>query len=623
MSFDDYQVLGPLGREGSGLWLAWRDRPISARGHYAVYEVEPGKAGDPDLQDRMLRAAYVGRMIEHETVVRIHEVLIEPDRAAVVADYVEGVDLDRVLARREAGHDPVPMAVSLELVARVLDAAYAIHCVVDEQGRACYHGRIAPSKVMVTADGGVKLGGFGVAADRAERRGPERLGAAADQFAAGLLLLDLVLGRRLALDESLQPSAGRWSRTLRRAVRDLDMASPTAPVVLRMLAMQAGDRYSDCAAAAGELRRVHASLGGGQRLPLFAMEEVTAVRADEPDTTEPNEATDSLRVPSSEWIEDLDEEDCEELMETLVDGPLLRSSTVPFSPTFMPKAAWYHEEPSPPMERSAPSRSVLSAAMETTAGYTGQRVQRSALPFDPSRSVDDLSLSAIPALYGSDPHGAALGAAQSSEDSTWQTRPQDTIGTMPFAATYAPQGAWTRSVPAWVLAGETEPIPVQERARGKGPRPSLTFDSTPAGTLPPPRASANLSLPGADVRKRRRRRRRAERRGGSGLSSRTRARLRTEVRRRPSQPGRGVASSANPRRRRPVRPGQGDGAAISTFGRVWRLEGALESSTALQALVAFVLICLLIVLTHVYKQRFFPSEPPPDELSQVEIPLVD
>ncbi len=638
MSFDDYQILNPIGREDSGLWLAWRELPIPARGHYTVYEVSPGRAAEPDMQERMLRAAHVGRVVDHPALVRIHEVLIEDGRAAVVADHVDGVDLERVLIRREAARDPAPLEVSLEIVARVLEAAHHIHRVTDEAGARCYHGRIAPSKVMLTTDGGVKLCGFGVAGDLGERRGPERLGPAADQFAAGLLLLDLVLGRRLALDESLQPSAGRWSRTLKRAIKDVDVESPVAPVLLRMLAVQAACRYPDCGEAAADLRRVHASFGSHHQLPAFAAAEVVAVRTDFPDPTE-LDREDDLKVPSSEWLVDFNEEDEEEFLETQVDGPVMRSPTVPFSPTFVPRASWYWVDPGVTarerflagLDGSEPGAKP-DPASQTTLGYHDPWADKE-LPFDPARSVDGMrvhvpldpagsdprgaayeappSISETTARFegnrfadpaGSDPYATAMGAAQSGAESSWHASGQDSTATVPFSNTYAPVGVYTRSVPAWVLGRETAPIPIPRRG-------DPTLDALPDGcSLPPSGATAshNLSLPGREIKERRRRRRRgaARRRTSDSARVRIRGRLRDQARR---------------RRKEHLR----DEVATSGIARIWNYENVLEASTAIRVLVAFVVICLLVMMLHVYKAKFLTAPVDPGAIPAPTPFLVD
>ncbi len=458
MALSDYEIVGTIGRESDGLLLAWREQPVEARGLYALRRVEPRLLAVPDFAERLLREAAVGGRVEHPALVRVHEVLLDEEFGAVVLDYVDGHSLEEVLDRRAAARRGVPREVALELVAHLLEAVDDIHD-LELDGEPCYHGRIVPAKVMLTADGGLKLVGFGVAAPRAERRSPERLGPAADQFAIGLLLLDLLLGRRVSWEESLQPSRGRWSRTLDEALREVPMSDPCLPVLLRLLAQLPGDRFETCAEAADAVRRLRRGYPDSPALAGFAADEVAAIREDDCNATELELDDDADEDdPSSEWLEDLPGAGHDvDYVVTIQEGPLLNASTVPFAEGFTPRASWFHASRETPILTAVPptrqQRAVLAA--QDTAGYTSN-------PF--------LEASRTP-VYSPAP---SLGMAPSAE----------TAGTIPFAHTYSDPESKTRSVPGWVLASETSPIPSKPRL------PSVEFE---------------VSLPGKKVRRRRKR----------------------------------------------------------------------------------------------------------------------
>jgi hypothetical protein len=535
VAFGDYEILGTIGSGGRQL-LAWRDLPISVRGHYAMCPVEETRVGDPEYQERLLRSAALGGRIDHPTLIRVHEVLFEEQRAAVVTDFVDGVSLEEVVVRREAAGASVAPEAALELAASLLEAAQAIHEMVDDDGRPCFHGRISPAQVMLTVDGGVKLAGFGVAAVLPERRSADRLGPDADQYAIGLILLDLLAGHRIAVDESLHPSHGCWPSKLDAALRGLDIRDPVVPVLLRLLAPESDNRYYDAAEAAWQVRRVRSRLPGSQSLPAFAAAEVERVRADvaeetdqgwadEPETSQPEvELVDDF---GCEWLDD-DASLDEDLALTINDDePLVRSTTVPFGQEFVPRAAqwWLQEDgeeetsktepgvvlgwefssvadipaiglPVAPPEAWSTSEdwaAPLSSAApvldpettapwlpaETTAEWTEPVQPRMEPPLPPrEREVAGVGMDSLKTI----PFASSPGV--------------DSLKTLPFAQTYSPADVETKSVPAWMLGADTTPIRVQ----GEG-----------ATRVPPRRRSVRgpLSLPGRQVKARRRRRRRS------------------------------------------------------------------------------------------------------------------
>jgi hypothetical protein len=569
MAFNDYESLGSIGSSGQGMELVWRELPITVRGHYAMQWINDWRAGDPDYQLRLLRDASLGQQIDHPTLVRVHEVLLEEERAAVVTDFVDGVSLEDVLVRREAAHDPVPAGAALELAARLLDAVDHLHHLEGPDGGACFHGRITPAKVMLTVDGGAKLCGFGIAPDVPERRSAERIGPGADQYAIGLILLDLLQGRRIAVDESAYPGSRCWPEVLDDALRELDVRDPALPVVLRLLAVDPADRYLTAREASDEVQRVRSRLAGTQSLPAFAASEVERVRLDAAEETDqlwdddaaPLTSRPEVEIwdaPGCEWTGDLELD--EELALTINEERELPSlGTVPFGEAFVPKASqWWMFDGEEELSRTEP---------------VGQ--------------VD-------PSLLGPPPA-------------------TDTTATLPFAATYSPPGVQTRSVPSWLLAADTAPIPwgsdsnvpiparsaVPWTSDGGAPLPSMSAVTSPLRvhgegvTRRPPRrrpAAGPLSLPGAQVKGQRRRRRQARRRGV-----------------RQPAPHRGTELSA------------------SGFVRRWSAESWTQKSAVIRSFLVIVAFTLLIAVVEGFKRQWVtpPADPAEPVADFVEPEIID
>ncbi|MDA0636945.1 serine/threonine-protein kinase, partial [Nonomuraea sp. MCN248] len=137
--------------------------------------------------------------IDHPHVVKLHEYVETRRRAAVVMELVDGVSLREIL--RE--HVRVSPEAALVAAKSALEALAAAH----ERGVA--HRDVRPEKLLVQADGTVKLTGFGIVAHVEEPDVPAgsppymapelwtrgAAGPPADVYAAACLLFEAVRGR--------------------------------------------------------------------------------------------------------------------------------------------------------------------------------------------------------------------------------------------------------------------------------------------------------------------------------------------------------------------------------------------------------------------------------------------
>ncbi|GAC1578959.1 MAG: hypothetical protein NVS3B20_10040 [Polyangiales bacterium] len=140
------------------------------------------------------------------------------ERLFIAMEYVEGLDLNELLRRCARAKVPLPIEFALLMVMETLSGLDYAHRRADDQGRplCIVHRDVSPSNVLVSVDGEVKLCDFGIARanDIADALSPdaiqgkagymspeqargEPLDARADVFAAGVILWELIAGRRL------------------------------------------------------------------------------------------------------------------------------------------------------------------------------------------------------------------------------------------------------------------------------------------------------------------------------------------------------------------------------------------------------------------------------------------
>jgi serine/threonine-protein kinase len=174
------------------------ERPV------ALKRLAENLARDEDLQRRFLREARLAARLAHPNVVRVFDVGEDDDgRPFIAMEYVEGETLAELVARR--GKLPPAEAANLGLqMCAGLAAAHAAGLV---------HRDVKPQNLLLSTDGVLKLGDFGIAAGHEgtrltlagtvlgtagylapEQARGEQVTAAADIYAVGAVLYELLTG---------------------------------------------------------------------------------------------------------------------------------------------------------------------------------------------------------------------------------------------------------------------------------------------------------------------------------------------------------------------------------------------------------------------------------------------
>ena len=212
-------------------------------------------ADDHGFRARFAREARIAARLSHPNIVQVFDVGEDSGRPFIVMEYVDGETLGETL-RREGRLAP-------ERVVEIAQQCCA--------GLACAHGAglvhrdIKPQNLLVATDGAVKIADFGVARALDQTRltltgsivgtarylAPEHTGgepvtSAADVYALGVVLYELLAGQPPHLGDSLpelliakRTEAVTPLRTLRPEIgAELDAA------VLACLAVSPGDRPS-------------------------------------------------------------------------------------------------------------------------------------------------------------------------------------------------------------------------------------------------------------------------------------------------------------------------------------------------------------------------------------------
>jgi serine/threonine-protein kinase len=273
-----YRLLRALGEGGMGeVWLAVRTDLLQQR--QVALKLPRLVTGRARLAERLAREREILATLEHPNIARLYDAGVSADDQPWLAlEYVEGERIDAWCARKALD---VPARLRLFLqVARAVAHAHA---------RLVVHRDLKPANVLVTEAGEVRLLDFGIAklledgrtqeteltqlAGRAltpDYAAPEQilgqpLGTAADVYALGVVLFELLTGSRpyklkrdsrAALEEAItqaevqRPSSMVADAKLRRRLRgDLDT------IVLKALKRAPADRYGTVEALADDIER--------------------------------------------------------------------------------------------------------------------------------------------------------------------------------------------------------------------------------------------------------------------------------------------------------------------------------------------------------------------------------
>jgi serine/threonine-protein kinase len=274
-----YQTLARIGHGGMAEVL------LAASGSGGVVKLAvlkclwPELAEDADFTEMFVDEARLCARLSHPNVVQTHEVVEHEGRLALAMEYLEGQPLRSVLARLH-GTAAFSLPTRLRVITSVLAGLEYAHELRDFDGTPLelVHRDVSPHNVIVTYDGHVKLIDFGVAkslaASHQTRPGAvkgklaylapealrgERADRRADVFSVGVMLWEMLAGRRLWGRKSDSVS-GAWRLAAGVPApplpEDVDVPRSLRVILTRALALDPNARFQTAAELAAALESV-------------------------------------------------------------------------------------------------------------------------------------------------------------------------------------------------------------------------------------------------------------------------------------------------------------------------------------------------------------------------------
>jgi serine/threonine-protein kinase len=262
-----YTIVGQIGTGGFGVVYEGRDPFLKRR-----VAIKTCTSEEPEIRDRFFREAEIAGNLQHRNIVTVHDFGVQDEIPYLVQEYLDGEDLDRVVARRE----PISPLRRVEILAQVARGLEYAH------GRGVIHRDVKPGNIRLTSEGTVKIMDFGIAklsnvASHLTRTGmtigtaaylpPEQIRGTpvdhrADLFSFGVTAYELLTYRRPFSGKNI--SALFWE-LLQREPDPLSGDWPGCPpalesLVLRCLAKDPGGRYPSFGALLAELEPIIESM---------------------------------------------------------------------------------------------------------------------------------------------------------------------------------------------------------------------------------------------------------------------------------------------------------------------------------------------------------------------------
>ncbi len=242
--FGRYHVFARLGPHPlADVFLAIARGPMGFDRLTVIKRLRPRGAGEPSFRESALDEARLAARLNHPNVIPSYEVGESHGSFYVAMEYLEGQPLDAVIAAASEHGAPLDPAFCARVIADACGGLAHAHELRDYDGTPLpvFHRDLSARALLVTYDGRVMLGDFGIA--RAARSSTDSQswkiaatsgyvaheqamgGALDDLFALGMVLWEMLAGRPLTM-EAGEPASRHRGRAAGARVSSIAVAVP-------------------------------------------------------------------------------------------------------------------------------------------------------------------------------------------------------------------------------------------------------------------------------------------------------------------------------------------------------------------------------------------------------------
>src|ERR1041384_7162721 len=232
----------------------------------AIKRVLPHLSEKKQFIGMFLDEARVSAHLSHSNCVQVFDIGVGDNTCFIVMEYVDGSDLKGVIEYRRKHNLPFPVEEACLICVKICEGLAYAHELVDSKGDNLHivHRDMSPPNVLITRHGEVKIVDFGLAKanSQLERSEPGIIkgkfsylspeaakggvvDARTDIFAVGIILWELLAGRRLFMGESDLETVRMVQSARVPSIREINRnVSPELErVLLNSLTEDPNDRY--------------------------------------------------------------------------------------------------------------------------------------------------------------------------------------------------------------------------------------------------------------------------------------------------------------------------------------------------------------------------------------------
>lgn len=257
----------------------------------AIKRVLPGYSDNPQFGQMFVAEAQISSQLQHANIVSVLDFDRDAEgRLFLVMELVEGKDLDAL-----AASGPLPIPVIIFVISEVLRGLGHAHDLPVGVGlRGIVHRDVSPHNVLLSWDGAVKVSDFGIAKARQaseatasvfikgkpaymspEQANGQALDGRSDLFAVGVMLWEMLVGRRLFVGEDTRATLasvlfGQIPRP--RGLRS-DVPKDLEKVVMKLLERDLPARYATAEDAVHDLLNCADAPKAGRELLIRTLAE--------------------------------------------------------------------------------------------------------------------------------------------------------------------------------------------------------------------------------------------------------------------------------------------------------------------------------------------------------------
>src|SRR4051812_17266296 len=238
------------------------------RKNIAIKRILPNLTKNKKFVAMFLDEARLSLSLQHANIVQVFDIGHSDDTYFIVMEYVDGIDLKALTEWRRRIGRRIPIAHTLYIVMEICKGlSYAHEMMSPETGRplGIVHRDISPPNVLISKQGEVKVVDFGLAkaTSQIETTDPgvvkgkmsylspeaargEEVDSRADIFAVGILLYEMLTGKRLFYGETDYQTVElvRNAKIPPLRPQNPQVEPELEDVVRKALARRAEDRYA-------------------------------------------------------------------------------------------------------------------------------------------------------------------------------------------------------------------------------------------------------------------------------------------------------------------------------------------------------------------------------------------